>query len=300
MNENNPLVRHVFTADPTVLEHQGIVYLYTGHDDPPAGIEQYTMNDWLCFSSADLVHWNAHPSPLAATDYTWASGDAFASKILYHNQRFYFFTAVSHKRIPGKAIGVATSESPIGPFRDASGKALITGDMLPVVAEDKSNLDPSVIIDDDGRAYLFWGHGRCFYTQLSENLLEVDDEIKQVPLPRFQEGAHIYKRGEYYYLMYGYGSPERVAYAMSDNIHGPWKFAGIVNELAGNCETNRPATLDFKGNSYFFYHNGALPNGGSHRRSVCVDLMYYNGDGTIKKVVMSSEGIEPVKSQKSE
>lgn len=70
MKENNPIIRHVFTADPTVLEHRGTVYLYTGHDDPPRGREQYTMNDWLCFSSEDLVGWNAHPSPLAANDYS--------------------------------------------------------------------------------------------------------------------------------------------------------------------------------------------------------------------------------------
>lgn len=291
IKENNPIIRHTFTADPTVLEHRGMVYLYTGHDDPPPESEQYTMNNWLCFSSGDLVDWKAHPSPLAANDYNWASGDAFASKIIYHNQKFYFFTAVSHKRIPGKAIGVACSESPIGPFRDAKGEALVTGDMLPMLAEEKSNLDPSVIIDDDGSGYLFWGNGHCFYARLSANLLEVEGEIKEVRLPRFNEGAHVYKRNSHYYLMYGYGSPERVAYAMSDNIHGPWKFVGMVNELAGNCETNRPATLDFKGRSYFFYHNGALPNGGSHRRSVCVDNMYYNDDGTIRKIVMSAEGI---------
>lgn len=293
MEENNPIIRHVFTADPTVLEYRGTVYLYTGHDDPPPGIEQYSMNDWLCFSSVDLVSWQAHPSPWSAKDYSWASGDAFAAKIVYYDQKFYFFTAVSHKRIPGKAIGVATSESPLGPFRDPRGEALVTGDMLPIAAEQKSNLDPSVIIDD-GRAYLFWGNGRCFYARLSANLIEIDGEIKEVHLPRFNEGTHIYKRGDHYYLMYGYGAPERVAYAMSNNIHGPWKFVGIVNELAGNCETNRPATLDYKGKSYFFYHNGALPNGGSHRRSVCVDYMYYNNDGTIKKIVMSSEGISGI------
>jgi hypothetical protein len=85
--------------------------------------------------------------------------------------------------------------------------------------------------------------------------------------------------------------PEKVAYAMSRNINGPWEFKGILNEIAGNCDTKRPVILDFKGKSYFIYHNGALKNGGSHRRSVCIEYLYYNGDGTIKRVVMTSEGV---------
>jgi hypothetical protein len=82
-----------------------------------------------------------------------------------------------------------------------------------------------------------------------------------------------------------------VAYAMSKSIHGPWIFKGILNEIAGNCQTNRPAILDFKGQSDFFYHNGALKEGGSHRRSVCIDRLYYNDDDTIKRVIMTSEGV---------
>ncbi|MFD2163058.1 family 43 glycosylhydrolase [Paradesertivirga mongoliensis] len=294
MKTNNPIIRHVFTSDPTLIEHDGVVYLYTGHDECPVEREEYIMTNWLCFSSRDLVNWVEHPSPLAAKDYTWASGDAFASKIIYYNNLFYFFTAVSHKTIPGKAIGIAVSERPTGPFFDAKGAALITGDMLPVEAGEKANLDPSVIIDDDGRAFIFWGNGRCLYSQLSEDLLELKGEIKQISLPEFNEGSHVYKRNGNYYLMYGYGTPERVAYAMSESIYGPWKFMGLVNELAGNCETNRPATLDISEKSYFFYHNGGLKDGGSHRRSVCMDYLHYNNDGTIKKVMMTSEGIEPV------
>ena len=79
---------------------------------------------------------------------------------------------------------------------------------------------------------------------------------------------------------------------MSRSIEGPWEFKGILNELAGNCETNRPAIIDFKGQSYFFYHNGALKDGGSHRRSVCVDDLHYNADGSMKRVAMTSEGME--------
>jgi hypothetical protein len=79
---------------------------------------------------------------------------------------------------------------------------------------------------------------------------------------------------------------------MSQNIAGPWEFKGILNELAGDCETNRPAIIEYNEQSYFIYHNGGLENGGSHRRSVCVDYLFYNHDDTMKKVIMTSEGVE--------
>ncbi len=118
----NPIIRHTFTADPTVLEHEGKVYLFTGHDEPPAGTDDYVMKKWLCFSSDDLSNWTEHPSPLKATDFHWASGDAFASKVIRLNGAFYWFAAVSHRDIPGKAIGLAKSpllKAPI-PTRSAN------------------------------------------------------------------------------------------------------------------------------------------------------------------------------------
>jgi hypothetical protein len=137
------------------------------------------------------------------------------------------------------------------------------------------------------------GNGRCFYARLKDNLLELDGAIRELELPGFAEGAHIHKRNGWYYLSYGYGFPEKVAYAMSRSIQGPWEFKGILNEIAGNCETNRPCIIDFRGQTYFFYHNGGLPEGGSHRRSVCIDRLYYNEDGSMKRVIMTSEGVEP-------
>jgi beta-xylosidase len=287
----NPVIRHKYTADPTVIIYNDTVYLYTGHDEPPPGIEAYVMNEWLCFSSADMVHWNEHPVPLKARDFAWAKGDAYASKVIYHQHRFYWFVAVTHAGIPGKAIGVAVAGNPVGPFTDAKGSALITQEMIPDKHIEKVNLDPTLLIDDDGQAYIFWGNTVCYYAPLKPNLLELDGPIQRVELPGFAEGAHIHKRNGWYYLSYGYGFPEKVAYAMSRSIHGPWEFKGILNEIAGNCQTNRPAILDFKGRSYFIYHNGALKEGGSHRRSVCIDYLHYNPDNSMQRVVMTSEGV---------
>src|SRR2546423_401699 len=106
--DGNPIIKHKFTADPTALVYNGTVYIYTGHDEAPVGVEDYIMNDWLCFSSQDMVNWQEHPHLLQATDFKWAKGDAYASKIIYHDHTFFWYVAVSHAASPGKAIGVAT------------------------------------------------------------------------------------------------------------------------------------------------------------------------------------------------
>ena len=288
---NNPIIKHKFSCDPTALVYQNSVYLITGHDEAPVGTEDYVMNHWLCFSSADMKTWTEHPVPFRAKDFLWAKGDAYASKLVERNSMFYFYAAVSPANGREKAIGVAVSSHPAGPYLDAKGSALITHEMLPETDNEKANLDPTVLIDDNGEAYIFWGSKKCYYAKLKDNMIELDGEIKTLNLPQFEEGAHLYKRNEWYYLAYGYGMPEKVAYAMSRHIEGPWAFKGILNELAGNCETNRPCTLDFEGKSYFIYHNGGLKNGGSHRRSVCIDYLYYNDDHTLKRVIMTSEGL---------
>jgi beta-xylosidase len=288
----NPVIRHKFTADPTVIVSNDTVYLYTGHDQAPADVNQYVMNEWLCFSSRDLANWTEHEVPLKPETFSWAKSNAYASKVVEHNNQFYWFVATTPADRPGKSIGVAISDSPTGPFKDARGSALVDSSMISVAGSD--NFDPSVLIDDNGDAYLFWGKNICYYAKLARNLTELASEIKTISLPEFMEGIHVHKRDEWYYLSYGYGYPEKVAYAMSHSIHGPWVFKGILNELAGNCITNRPAIIDYHGQSYFFYHNGGLRNGGSHRRSVCIDYLHYNTDGTMKRVVMTSEGVNRV------
>ncbi|HTE24584.1 glycoside hydrolase family 43 protein [Flavitalea sp.] len=287
LDKHNPIIRHKYTADPVALVQEDKVYLYTGHDETPPGSENYLMKDWLCFSSDDMVNWTEHPVPLKALDFTWAKGDAYASEVIYRNNQFYWYVAVTHAEIKGKAIGVAISDKPQGPFRDAIGAALITNDMTTATNMEKDDIDPTVLIDDDGQAYLFWGNTVCYYAKLKNNMLELDGEIRTVPLPAFSEGAFIYKRNGWYYLLYGYEMPEKVAYAMSRDINGPWEFKGIINDEVYNCETNLPAIVDFRGRSYFLYHNGALENGGSHRRSVCIDYLNFNPDNTIQKIIMT-------------
>lgn len=293
----NPIIKDKFTADPAAMVDKGVVYLYTGHDVAPERHQGYEMHEWLCYSSSDLVTWKEHPSPLNVKDFTWAKDDAWASQVIKRNNKYYWYVAIEHATIPGKAIGVAVSDSPTGPFKDARGSAIITNDMTTDTKIWWDDIDPSVFIDDDGQAYLFWGNTICYYAKLKANMIELDGPIMKVNVPtKFTEAPWVHKRNGWYYLSYSIEFPEKTVYAMSKNINGPWQYKGILNELAGNCNTNHHAIIDFKGKSYFIYHNGALvPDAGSFHRSVCIDDLKYNPDGTIKRIIMTSEGVKAAK-----
>jgi len=290
---NNPIITDKYTADAAAIVYNDKVYLYVGHDEAPNDFNFYKMNEWLVYSSSDMVHWEEHPVPLKTSDFKWASGDAWAAQVIERNGKFYWYVTVEHGSIHGKSIGIAVSDSPIGPFTDALGKALITNDMTKQTNISWDDIDPTVMIDDDGQAYLFWGNTVCHYAKLKENMLELDGPIETIDLPYFTEAPWIHKKGDWYYLSYAYQFPEKIAYAMSKSITGPWEFKGILNEIAGNSNTNHQAIIEFKGKDYFIYHNGSIQtNGGSFRRSVCVDRLFYNEDGTMKRVIMTSEGIQ--------
>lgn len=295
-SNGNPIITYKYTADPAAMVYKGQVYLYTGHDEAPKNVNRYVMHNWTCFSSPDMVNWTEHNIPLNIKDFAWAKDDAWASQVIERNGKFYWYVAVEHTTIPGKAIGVAVSDSPTGPFKDARGSALITNDMTTEKKHRWDDIDPTVMIDDDGQAYLFWGNGICYYARLKSNMIELDGPIKSIVLPKYTEAPWIHKHNGWYYLSYAYEFPEKIAYAMSRNINGPWVYKGIINEIAGNSNTNHQAIIDFKGKTYFIYHNGALvPDAGSFHRSVCIDYLYYNKDGTIKRVIMTSEGVEGTK-----
>jgi beta-xylosidase len=269
--------------------------VYGGHDACPSPQERYVIHEWLCFSTPDMKSWTEHSVPLKTSDISWASGDAWASQVIERNGKFYWYITASHKTIHGKAIGVAVADKPEGPFRDALGKALITNDMTTKYTKISwDDIDPTVFIDDNGQAYLIWGNTQCYMAKLKSNMIELDGPIIAVKgLPRYTEAPWIHKHNGWYYLSYASEFPEKTVYAMSRSINGPWEYKGILNELAGNCNTNHHAIVEFKGNWYFVYHNGGIQTqGGSFRRSLCVDRLFYNKDNTIKRVIMTTQGIK--------
>lgn len=294
----NPIVTDVFTADPAPLVVGDTVYLYVGHDEAPPN-EFYRMNEWLVFSSKDMKNWKPEGSPLKPTDFKWAKGDAWASQVIERDGKYYFYATVEHDDSHhGKAIGVAVSDSPTGPFKDAIGKALVTNDMTKATGISWDDIDPTVWIEDNGQAWLFWGNQKCYYAKLKDNMIELDGPINVVPddqVPKYTEAPWIHKKGDTYYLSYATGFPEKIAYSTSKKLTGPWKPQGLLAEGAQNSNTIHQGIITFKGVDLFFYHSGMVqhPNtGDSFRRSACVDYLYYNPDGTLQRVVQTTEGMD--------
>lgn len=283
----NPIIRHKYTADPATMTAGDRLWVYTGHD--VAGKQQgYTLRDWCVFSTTDMVNWTEYPTPLKITDFTWdKSGAAYAAHVVERNGKYYFYVSTN-----GSGIGVAVADRPEGPFKDALGKPLLTNEDCKGATHYWACIDPAVFIDDDGQAYIFWGNRICYYAKLKENMVEIEGDIKRVHIDsrlRYTEAPWVHKHNGKYYLTYACGWPEKIAYAMSDNIDGPYECKGILSEMAGNCNTTHPAITKFKGKWYFFTHDGSLPEGTSYSRSICGKVLEYNMDGTIKKMDITTE-----------
>ncbi len=264
--------------------------MFLGHDF--AGNQRgYKMKDWLVFSTTDMKNFTEHPVPLKVTDFTWAkSGDAFAGHVAERKGKYYWYISTNWT-----GIGVAVADRPQGPYKDALGKPLLTNKDCYDSSHSWACIDPAIFTDDDGTPWIFWGNRECYYAKLKDNMIEIDGEIRKIDFPGFSftEAPWVHKYNGKYYLTYATEFPEKIAYAMADNIQGPWEYKGILNEIAGNSNTNHQAVVDFKGQWYFLYHNGGInTDGGSYSRSVCIDKMYYNADGTIRKIEMTTKGVQ--------
>jgi len=298
----NPIIQTIYTADPAPMVHKDTVWLYTGHDEDRS--TWFTMKEWRCYSSTDMVNWTDHGSPLSLKTFSWAVKDAWAGQCIYRNGKFYWYVPMNAKGL-GMSIGVAVSSRPDGPFVDAIGK--------PLVHSGNGDIDPTVFIDDDGQAYLYWGNPYLKYVKLNEDMISYSGDIVTVPLTKegfsvrykdadkrptsYEEGPWFYKRKELYYILYPAGGvPEHLAYSTSIGPTGPWKYGDTIMTIIkkGGAFTNHPGLIDYKGKTFLFYHNGALPGGGGFTRSVCVDEFQYNADGTIPRIEPTAAGVNPV------
>ena len=292
--KGNPIATHKYLGDPAAIVHENTLYIYAGHDECPPPEQYYLMKEWVILSTKDMKNFTEHSHKLQANSFKWSKGEAWAGQVIERNGKFYWYVTVEHGTIPGKSIGVAVADSPVGPFKDAHGSAIITNDMTTEQTQIFwDDIDPTVFIDNDGQAYLCWGNTQCYIAKLKDNMIELDGPIIPIDLPRFTEAPWLHKRNGWYYLSYASEFPEKICYAMSRNINGPWEYKGVLNELAGNSNTNHQAIVEFGGQWYFIYHNGGINHqGGSFRRSICIDNLYYNPDDTMKRVVMTTEGIQ--------
>ena len=322
LNAQNPFVQTWCTSDPAPMVHNGTMYVYTGHDED--GADFFWMQEWRVYSSQDMVNWTDHGSPLALESFNWADDRAWASQCIERNGKFYWYICAHSRLSKGMAIGVAVADSPTGPFHDPLGKPLFENGSW-------DHIDPTVMIDDDGQAWLMWGNPRVYYLKLNPDMISYSGELGQLPMTEeafgspamnerekgkqykdsYVEGPWLMKRNVFmpnkkgkpakkatplYYLLYAAGGvPEHISYSTAPSPTGPWTYAGQIMPL---CETksftNHCGVADFKGHSYFFYHTGKLPNGGGFGRSVAVEEFSYNADGSFPTIMPTDEGVSPL------
>ncbi|RYD67707.1 MAG: glycoside hydrolase [Sphingomonadales bacterium] len=297
---SNPIIRDKFTADPAPLVVGDRLYLYAGHDQAQRD-EMFNMQEWLVYSTRDMLHWTDHGPIMKVSDFKWAKKDAWASQAIQRNGKFWFYAAVEHDDThPGKAIAVAVSDSPTGPFVDAKGSALVTNQMTPKGTHSWEDIDPTVFADDDGTVWIAWGNRQAYIAKLKPNMIEIDGPITEITPPHFEEGPWLHKRGDLYYLTYASldratHRDERVSYSTAPSIKGPWTYRGELTDSGKYSFTIHPGIAQFKGNWYLFLHNAALTvgdqNGSIGRRAITVEHLRYNADGTMQRVIQTDAGV---------
>ena len=312
----NPFVQTWCTSDPAPMVHDGTMYVYTGHDED--GADFFWMQEWRVYSTQDMVNWQDHGSPLALESFSWADDRAWASQTIERDGKFYWYICAHSKISKGMAIGVAVGDSPIGPFKDALGKPLFENGSW-------DHIDPTVMIDDDGQAWLMWGNPRVYYLKLNRDMISYSGELGMLDMTEegfgapsmdkrekdkkykdnYTEGPWLRKvdaskynvdPSKAYQLLYAAGGvPEHISYSTAPSPTGPWTYAGEIMPLCDTKSfTNHCGVADYKGHSYFFYHTGKLPNGGGFGRSVAVEEFKYNADGSFPTIMPTDEGVKPV------
>lgn len=335
---SNPLVTTDFGADPYAIVYNGRVYVYMTSDDyeyDADGNVKDNSFDYIktlrIISSDDMVNWTDHGEIKVAgkdgaakwANHSWAP--AIAYKKVDGKDKFFLYFAND-----ASGIGVLEADTPLGPWKDPIGKALLTK-QTPGCKGVEWCFDPAVLVDDDGSAYIYFGGGvpsgqqnnpkTARVAKLGEDMISIDGEAKEIDAPCMFEDSGIFKYGDKYYYSYcsnfmsphkdGYPGYGTICYMVSDNPMGPFKYAGEVFEnpqiwfgVGGN---NHHATFVYEGKSYFIYHaqtlskaqekaqglaSGTLTKG---YRSTHIDPIELNSDGTIRPIKGTYEGISQLK-----
>jgi hypothetical protein len=289
----NPLIMDQFTADPTARVFEGKIYVYPSHDiKAPAEYKGrpnwFVMEDYHVFSSENLTDWQDHGVIVKQTAVEWANPTAYAMwapDCVYKDGKYYFYFPAIAKS-GGFNIGVAVSDTPYGPFKP-----------MATAIEGVKGIDPGVLIDKDGTAYLYYSLGKIYVARLKPNMVEIDGEpqvIDNLPQKGLLEGPFAFERNGTYYLSYPHveDKRERLEYATSNSPMGPFKQAGVIlDESESGCWTVHHSILDFKGQWYLFYHDKDLSPGFDKNRSIRADKLFFNDDGTIRKVIPTLRGV---------
>lgn len=292
----NPLITNQFTADPSARVFGDRVYVYPSHDIPPAPgkgrANWFVMEDYHVFSSSNLTDWTDHGMIVHQNKVPWVKPESYsmwAPDCIYRNGKYYFYfpsTPADTTIAKGFTVGVAVADKPTGPF-------------IPQASPIKnvSGIDPNVFIDKDGQAYLYWSQRHIYGAKLKENMLELASEpviLQELPTKGLKEGPYLFERNGIYYMTYPHveNKIERLEYAIGRSPLGPFKFAGVImDESASGCWTNHHSIINFKKQWYLFYHHNDLSPNFDKNRSIRADSLFFNNDGTIRKVLPTLRGV---------
>jgi arabinoxylan arabinofuranohydrolase len=292
----NPLIMDQFTADPSARVFEGKVYVYPSHDIPATEgrgrVGWFCMEDYHVFSSENLSEWTDHGVIVSQNKVPWVDSTGFsmwAPDCIYRNGTYYFYFPAGMIDTTSRwgrsfRIGVATSDTPYGPFNPQ---------LTPI--ENVRGIDPNPFIDKDGQAYLYWSARNIFVAKLKENMLELASEpliIENLPEKGLKEGPYMFERNGMYYLTYPHveDSTERLEYAIAENPLGPFKVTGVIMDQRPECWTNHHSIIEFNDQWYLFYHYNDLSPHFDKNRSVRADSLFFNEDGTIKEVIPTLRG----------
>ncbi len=321
----------IHCGDPSILVDGDTVYLYAGHDVSTASeISRsiYNMPEYFCYSTKDLKNWTSHGTVLKMTDVTWTNDNtsAWAGQVMKYKGKYYMYYCSWAKTDSGKqSIGVAVADKPTGPFVDI-GEPLVKGSITTDETSAFNDIDPTAWVETDDKGvehrYLAWGNGKFFVCELNEDMISVKDTNgdkkitfgkqingktsedadiieKNVTGLSYTEAPWIYRRqdasGNYYgkyYLFHAWGWREQMAYSTTDDLmNGNLKLGSVLMEPTATSNTNHMAVFDFKGKTYFVYHNGSLPGGSGFRRIPCITELHFNEDGSIQPIPETAAGL---------
>ena len=273
---------------PDVEAHtwgDGRIYLYGSFDIQ--GREQYCSDVYHVYSSDDMVNWTDHGQSFSLADTAWARDCAalYAPDCAYKDGWYYLYYCV-----PDGRCGVAKSQSPTGPFEDVGPIEGVWG------------IDPAVLVDDDGQAYIYWGQltwGKA--AKLKDNMVEIDPDtvtdMLTIEEHEFHEGSSVKKiNGKYYFLFadtHRHGNrPTSLGYAVSDTPLGKYEYKGVLIDNFG-CDpsvwNNHGSMECFKGQWYVFYHRST--HNGVMSRHVCVEPIFLDEEGNIGEVKQTTSGV---------
>jgi hypothetical protein len=302
-----------YSTDPAPLVVGDTLYILAGRDEAPPNVNDFIMNEWQLFSTKDVASklWLHYPGILRPeTVFAWSKpGHAYAGQIVQGpDKRFYLYAPVQEgkrEHADPFVIGVAVGDSPLGPWKDAHPSAPIVSQSVPE-PNNIQNIDPTAMVDNDGRVYLYWGtFGRLRGVELEQDMVTPKGkEVSVDSLTGFFEAPWLFRRKDTYYMVYAdnQASPNSpctpavyhacIAYGTSNSPLGPWTYQGVILDPVSST-TSHPGVIEFKGEWYLIYHTADAKGGGHFRRSVAIDTMQWDDSISPARILKVKQTHEP-------